>query len=84
MDDCLTDTTQLFPKYWRDLHGNEAVLEIIFKMEKMINKDGAKCARGTEVAGIHGEHNSHELWLTSAFLLSFCTHCNSFREVFVF
>lgn len=84
MDGCLTDTIQLFLKYWRDLHGNEAVLEIIFQMEKMISKDGAKCARGMEVAGIHSEHNSHELWLTSASLLSFCTHCNSFREGIVF
>lgn len=84
MDDCLTDTNQHFLKYWRDLHGNEAVLEIILKMEKLRNKDGAKCARGTEVAGIHGEHNSHELWLTSASLLSSCTHCNYFREVIVF
>lgn len=80
--DCLTDTIQLFLKYWRDLHGNEAVLEIIVKMEKKINKDEAMCARGTEAAGIHGEHNSHELRLTS--LLSFCTHCNFFREVVVF
>lgn len=84
MDDCLTDTIQLFLKYWRDLHGNEAMLEIIFKMEKMINKDGAKCARGTEVAGIHGECHSHELWLTSAPLLSSCTRCNFLREVIVF
>lgn len=83
MNDCLTDTIPLLPKCWRGLHGDEAVLEIIFKMEKMINKDGAKCARGMEVTGIHGEHNSHELWLISASLLSFCTHCNSFREVIV-
>lgn len=84
MDDCLTDTIQLFLKSWRHLHGNEAMLEIIFKMEKMINKDGAKCVRGTEDAGIHGEHNYRELWLTSASLFSFCTHCNSFREAFMF
>jgi len=42
VDGCLTDTIQFFFKYWRDLHGNEAMLRIIFKMEKMINKGWSK------------------------------------------